>query len=543
MKWLAPPDRRELTLILFSLTIFTLSYNLDSSLRLVGLDPVTTEGAVLRQFGWGRSNAIGNDGRKQASGRDQLENTIFGDWGWDEGQVAGDGVERSQRRGTGRHGAMWINYAEANGNGDKRLLNSQIGSQCATIDHGVRRWSENVPKTRVVKHVPGYTILDNVILFNGTVYIVNDTPDSLPPLPSIVASTGPGMNTWSVISPEQARADIGERGGLIRGVSWLAADPTPHNSTLFALWRMYTSLDPSIDSLGRTILPPPHRLILPHTRTFSDPDPPPEKHWIERARSDTGFHPYLLKAAFPHLTVMYQEDWEDYHLMQVPYVFERLVVADRAAAEDELQLGQPSYSPPFELEGSDYWWEPIRKTLSPYFDVNEPEGSGWGGWGRGKGNVVTYLHSQTLDASMRLDSEDHRRLIEALEKLGKSYGYEIHIISADDLQTDWSDRLKTIVRSTVVLGAHGGHLMDSVFMKRTPKSTLIELFPPEVFSRDQELSMNSLGINYIAWWKDRKFTSDDLPPVSQEDDNDDKLLNVDADALAKVVHEVLSKRS
>src|SRR5688572_23435688 len=67
-KWLSPLDRRELTLLLLSLTIFTLSYNLDASLRILGLDPLTAEGAfqnvALSKFGFGgASKIIGQDGR------------------------------------------------------------------------------------------------------------------------------------------------------------------------------------------------------------------------------------------------------------------------------------------------------------------------------------------------------------------------------------------------------------------------------------------------------------------------------------------------
>ena len=37
--WTSPPTRREFTLLAFSLVIFVLSYNLETSLRLAGVSP------------------------------------------------------------------------------------------------------------------------------------------------------------------------------------------------------------------------------------------------------------------------------------------------------------------------------------------------------------------------------------------------------------------------------------------------------------------------------------------------------------------------
>jgi hypothetical protein len=40
--------------------------------------------------------------------------------------------------------------------------------------------------------------------------------------------------------------------------------------------------------------------------------------------------------------------------------------------------------------------------------------------------------------------------------------------------------------------------MDSVFMRRTPQSTLVEIFPSDKFVRDRQYAMQSIGVNYIA---------------------------------------------
>ena len=49
--WTAPPTRREVMLMLFSLTVFVLSYNLETSLGLVGVNPQKLSASYLSSIG------------------------------------------------------------------------------------------------------------------------------------------------------------------------------------------------------------------------------------------------------------------------------------------------------------------------------------------------------------------------------------------------------------------------------------------------------------------------------------------------------------
>jgi len=199
-------------------------------------------------------------------------------------------------------------------------------------------------------------------------------------------------------------------------------------------------LDRTIDDSGRTKLPQPQRLIFPHNRFFTDANPPFDEHWIRRRRADTGFHPYLAKAAFPHLAVQFFEDWEDYQKMQVPFVFERVVVADRGIAAKEAKEGEPPYSPTSLLDLSDHWWEPVRKSVAQFLDGYEY---------RSKAKkVVTYLHSQSEQGG-KLSDQDHQALVKALEKLAYKHSYELHIASAETAETEWVERMGAVVKSSV----------------------------------------------------------------------------------------------
>ena len=226
------------------------------------------------------------------------------------------------------------------------------------------------------------------------------------------------------------------------------------NSTLFALWRAYSSLDSSINSAGHTNLAPPLRLIFPNIYPFTDPKPSGHEHWKRRSRVDTGFHPYLAKAAFPQLGMQYFEDWNDYHEMEVPFVFERIVIADRSATEGAIVEGQPIYSPAFSLEGgSSHWWEPVRTTLATHLGQHEIKPNAR--------KVVTYIHTQAESQGANLSDEDHVLISGALDKMARTYGYEVHVVSTQTNQTDWVTKMTAIVKSTVSCSFH----YDDVFIQ------------------------------------------------------------------------------
>lgn len=148
MRWTAPPDRREIALVLFSLSVFLVSYNLDNSIRLFGLDPEAAHGVVMNRLGFGSPKIIGNDGRRPPGYRDALENEIFGTWRWDEGEVAGDGAERTQPEVVGKHDALWLGREETGALGGKVFGDT-------TVNDGFLRWQEDIPQSKLLRHVPG----------------------------------------------------------------------------------------------------------------------------------------------------------------------------------------------------------------------------------------------------------------------------------------------------------------------------------------------------------------------------------------------------
>ena len=233
---------------------------------------------------------------------------------------------------------------------------------------------------------------------------------------------------------------------------------------MFDLWRMYSTVDPYIDAEGQTKLPPPERLIFPHFLFFSDPDPfdRTQETWKRRVRTEVGLHPYLVKAAFPHTDVLYHQDWKDYYKMEVPFVFERMVIADPAAASKAAASGQPTNAGPYELETSAYWWEPIRRTLVSYFDRLQEETlaavttekKGFLRFNTKAKKIITFIDNQEIAGqsgqSVMLQG-DYEYFSRSLHKLGREKGYEVHIISSNTTKITWDRKMDTIIRSSVSL--------------------------------------------------------------------------------------------
>lgn len=324
------------------------------------------------------------------------------------------------------------------------------------------------------------------------------------------------------------------RDGRLHGTSWLALDTARHQDPylLLSLFRTHSALlsaqpspSPFFTPAGLRIIPPasapsapqdipaPLRLVFPHLPTFSTPHIPPKpeedqkKHPPPRERSYFGVHPLLPKAVLPTVGTWFEEDWADLGEMHVPFVFERVVVADRGAAErgrtnwrpppppattgstnndgngsegdvngqdsvrratEEDSAGAPVWASPFVgLNAPQGWWAPMRTALLRYLHLPESDSpasgeSKRGFWGLGarsqaKGKpVVTYVSMQDepRGAGPRLAQEDHERLVAGLRKM-RSEGVlgEVHVVRGNGSVPggEWVERMGAFARSTVRL--------------------------------------------------------------------------------------------
>lgn len=154
MRWNAPPERREIGFILLCFLAYFFAYNIEVTLQVLGIDAAATKakGAVLSRLGVGNA-VIGEDGLRPAGWRDKLELEVFGDWEWTPGHVAGDGLERSQSKGSGRHGAQWLAQKDV-----PEIAGIQKPFGDSTVNDALQHWGGDLPQTRVVNHASGVSI-------------------------------------------------------------------------------------------------------------------------------------------------------------------------------------------------------------------------------------------------------------------------------------------------------------------------------------------------------------------------------------------------
>lgn len=128
--------------------------------------------------------------------------------------------------------------------------------------------------------------------------------------------------------------------------------------------------------------------------------------------------------------------------MHIPFVFERVVIIDRAAAARASTV-LPIFAAPFEGLNpvSTYWWEPIRKALANAVRAADERK------GKPLPPVVTYMTAQGKGGVVLRD-QDHRTLVMSLKKMGKQYGYEVNIVPSN---AKWFERMWILARTTVSL--------------------------------------------------------------------------------------------
>lgn len=403
-------------------------------------------------------------------------------------------------------------------------------------------WSNGrVPNTRVVSHVPGWTIFDNLFVFNGTVFVVTDFPSSIPNRLTItstavdifngedaVNSRTPGNREMRVVSTDQAQRLFGSSAELMDGVTWLVNDP-PQFVThyyhwaaelFFGFWRTYSSLDTSIDEMGKSTLPALRRIFFAHV----DAD-----HWRDYALMNQ----WILRSAFPSLTTEYSYDWEDRAAMGRPIMLDRVIFTDRAAAMQGKHFTSTgrTASEPSVLPGSEHWWSTIRANVVRVCGL-DPNVVG----DMEQTPVITYISRQEWGRRM-LIQEDHERLVEELYKLRDSFGYEVNVVSMDKLSR--AEQFALAARTTIMMGVHGNGLTSLLWMRPSPRATVMEFFFPGGFARDYEYTTRALGMVHYGFWGDQYFTSPATPEQAYPPGFQGTSIPIDGAVVARLCHERL----
>ncbi|THH08866.1 hypothetical protein EW145_g2425 [Phellinidium pouzarii] len=408
-------------------------------------------------------------------------------------------------------------------------------------------WTVRVPESTIVAHVPGWTIFDKLYAMNGTLFIVTSFPDIIPER-KLLTSSGyevfngeeekrkrlPSDKDIQVISPKEAQRLFGTHEAThFDGVSFFVNDPRQFIAhyyhwtaeLIFGIWRTYSSLDPYITANGHTTLPPPKRMMFSHVSGAK---------WRDYA----GMNQWVTRGAFPSLGMEFMEDWEDRAAMQTLFVFDRVVLADRAAASegDPFKKTWRTASNAFELGGSPNWWAPVRRSVLQFSGLPAEwiVGPDPGTVTENQKLVITYISRQGWGRRM-MRPADHDKLVEELYGLRDKYGYEVNVVNMEKLSR--VEQFQLAGRTTVMMGVHGNGLTSLVWMRPTSRSTVIEFFTPQGLAFDYEYTTRALGMTHYGVWDNVTFTRPDVPRFPKYPDDFHGIdIPVDGAVVARLVH-------
>jgi hypothetical protein len=401
-----------------------------------------------------------------------------------------------------------------------------------------------VPETTVVTHAPGWTIFDQLYIFKGVVYIVTDSPSTIPDLSSIYSKGTfilpgreneplrlPTKEDIRIINPTQAKQLFGSGIQTIDGNTFLANDPVQFITHYFhwsaelwyGFWRIYSSLDRSITAEGKTNLPPLRRVVFTHLSN---------QQWQDYAHMNE----WVLRSSFPSITMEFIDDWRDRAEMGKAFVYERVVVADRSAAmiSESFIRFQRSAASAFTVPASPSWWSPIRNNVVSFagYDLNAENANA-----TNETYVITYISRQQWGRRM-LKPADHEKLVEELYKLRDKYGYEVNVVNLEKMSR--VEQLRLAARTTIMMGIHGNGLTSLVWMKPTPRSTVIEFFFPEGFAHDYEYTARAMGMMHFGFWDSKSFTSPRFPLRKYPEGFQGNAIPIDGVAVARLCRDRLT---
>ncbi|KAJ3839103.1 hypothetical protein F5878DRAFT_561320 [Lentinula raphanica] len=454
-----------------------------------------------------------------------------------------------------------------------------------------------VRETTILKHVPGWTILDSLYMHNGTYYVVTSNPPTVPPQTDYDPQESPFLHLPPPKAILSKGYDVyGARGGMgnepmrvpdehdLRYVSTaefqklfgidVAANEDPEEWRVhtvpgltfilndspqfithyyhfcaelwFGVWRTYASLG------GGHKLPPPTRVLFPNLDSA---------HWRDYANMNQLF----MRSLLPSTQMLFSHDWYDWvSLSNVhqatsesrddggimkgkPILFPRVLIADRSAAMPAFnyQRFQRTAAVPFGLliphgEERGDWWSPVRDAIRAFAGLDDESADGplenHETQQRTTRPVVTYLSRQDWNRR-KLKTEDHERLVSELRQLETELGIEVIVVSAENLSR-W-EQIRLVGRSTILIGVHGNGLTAELWMNLGFRSTVIEIFYPKGWAHDYEYTARAMGagggLKHYGVWNDQVVTAPGFPPPSYPPGFQGNEIPVDGMTVANLV--------
>ncbi|KAF9028019.1 hypothetical protein BDZ89DRAFT_1015275 [Hymenopellis radicata] len=365
---------------------------------------------------------------------------------------------------------------------------TEFGS--ATLQNGFPETT--IPGNAVVH---GFTVLDNVYLRGGTFFIVTKNISAFPERRFIISRPAelgrgdePTDKELRFINLDVAGGILGAENIPLQGTTVIVYDSPTFIRHLYhwfgeiilGFWRVYSKLAETEGSV-----PPPDRFIIPFASSSG---------WRDGPNVDA----ILMRAAFPDASIECSELWDDLRAIDRTIKFDRLVIINRAAAHRH-RLGNVWHkmiASTMALTVADDFWLPIRESIVRSLVGRIPVVTG-------QVPLVTYV-SRQRGRRRRLLDDDHDNLVAALTELCDEGICDFRVVELETMSL--RQQVDTMARTTVMIGVHGNGLTHELWMPRTPKSTVIEIFYPECYLFDYEMLARNMGHKHYAVWNDTFLT-------------------------------------
>ncbi|KAG6910712.1 hypothetical protein DXG01_008242 [Tephrocybe rancida] len=364
-------------------------------------------------------------------------------------------------------------------------------------------------------HSPGFTLLDNLYLWNGTFYVITSDVSKFPPVADMISvprelaenvDLSPTAQEMQFLSASDVESTLGKHAIRVEGLSVVVYDPPqfltvrtsyssddntpviPHlyhwwGEIILGAWRIL-----SYEGAKTKEVLTPRRFLLP----FS----------VKGAfRDNAGVNGPLMRAAWPSAQIEESDYWGDMIALNATVLFERVMLISRPAAHRhpwgnrwfKMIAGTMNVTVP------DSFWSPIRDTLVTnllgYLPTPAPTREPKMVHGVPEPlpkPLVTYVSRQGAN-TRRLLAKDHETLLSAFSDLEAQGVCEFREARMEELS----------LREQVELAARSTH---ELWMPPSHRSAVFEIFSPEAFLFDYELLARNIGHRHTAVWNDRLIT-------------------------------------
>ncbi|KAF8338671.1 hypothetical protein F5887DRAFT_982351 [Amanita rubescens] len=378
--------------------------------------------------------------------------------------------------------------------------------------------------TKVVTHVHGFTVFENVYVRNGTFFVVHEDSvvgnssqaEGFPPRRNIITKIvdyGPGVDfepsddELTFVRASNASNALGHFARRVKGVTVVMYDPVNFmhhfyhwwGEVILGAWRVYSTINQS------------NVTHMPFPPTWSETQP---MHFLMPFsvnggwRDHAGVNGPLMRAAFPSASLEESNHWADLKALGSTMVFDRLMIVNRQAAHFHPNGGVwfKMIAGSMSVNATKHFWEPLRgslvKGLLGYVPTVNNRGAVLSHEEDNGPPLVTYVSRQ--GGGRRLGQEYHDSLVSSLRELENEGVIRFHVARMELMTIH--EQIELAAKTTIMIGVHGNGLTHQLWMPSSPWSTVMEIFRPLAYIFDYEILSRNAGHRHYAVWNDTMVT-------------------------------------